>query len=71
VWEELDAPAEFFYNEATKTLFLWHNDTAGTPPPTDGSLSVTQTKWLFNVTGSQVGRTNTFDISTLDFPVHA
>ena len=50
--EELDAPAEFFYNEATQVLYFWHNASAGTPPPSDGSLKVTQTKGLINMTGT-------------------
>ena len=52
VFEELDAPTEWFFNESTKELYLWHNATVGTPPPTDGSISATQTKWLFNITGT-------------------
>jgi hypothetical protein len=38
VFEELDAPSEWFYNETTHQLFLYYNATAGTPPPGDGSL---------------------------------
>ena len=39
VMEELDAPSEWFYNETTRQLFLFYNASAGTPPPTDGSLA--------------------------------
>jgi hypothetical protein len=52
VFEELDWPGEFFYNESSQTLYFWHNAT-NTPPPMDGSLSVPQNKWLFNITGNQ------------------
>ena len=52
IFEELDYPTEWFYNETTQTLYFWHNATAGVPPPADGSLVVPQTKWLFNVTGT-------------------
>jgi hypothetical protein len=33
-------------------LCLWYNDTGSTPPPSDGSITVVQNKWLFNITGS-------------------
>jgi len=52
VFEELDYPTEWFYNETTQTLYFWHNATAGVPPPADGSLVVPQTKWFFNITGT-------------------
>ena len=47
VFEELDAPSEWFFNESSKILYLYWNATAGVPPPSDGSISATQTKWLF------------------------
>lgn len=33
VFEELDFPGEFFYNTTTRVLTLWHNASAGMPPP--------------------------------------
>ena len=51
VFEELDWPGEYFYNESTQILYLFFNATAGTPPPTNG-LVVTHTKHLFNITGT-------------------
>ena len=53
VFEELDAPAEWFHDVVAEKLYLWWNATAGTPPPADGSLSATQTQVLFNASGSQ------------------
>jgi len=53
VFEELDAPAEWYYDEVNQILYFWFNATSGTPPPSDGTLLATQTKWLFNITGTQ------------------
>jgi hypothetical protein len=47
IFEELDYPTEWFYNESTQTLYFWHNATAGVPPPSDGSLVVPQSKAFF------------------------
>ena len=52
VWEELDSAGEYFYNETENALYFWYNATA-TAPPSDGTLTVPQTKWLFNLTGTQ------------------
>jgi len=51
--QELDYPAEWYFDEVAQTLYLWHNATAGTPPPIDGSVVITQVKNLFNITGTQ------------------
>lgn len=51
--QELDYPAEWYFDEVTQTLYLWHNASAGTPPPVDGSVVITQVKNLFNITGTQ------------------
>jgi hypothetical protein len=53
VLEELDEPGEFHWDPKTQVLTLWHNATAGTPPPTDGSLEVVQLRTLVNASGSQ------------------
>eukprot|EP01116_Phalansterium_solitarium_P015500 TRINITY_DN3430_c0_g1_i14.p1 TRINITY_DN3430_c0_g1~~TRINITY_DN3430_c0_g1_i14.p1 ORF type:complete len:713 (-),score=258.61 TRINITY_DN3430_c0_g1_i14:400-2538(-) len=53
VFEELDAPAEWFYDENSQVLYLWHNASSGTAPPTDGTLVVPQLRHLINVSGTQ------------------
>ena len=40
VIEELDEPSEFHFDSETKILTLWHNETSGTPPPTDGNMCI-------------------------------
>jgi hypothetical protein len=53
VFEELDAPGEFFFNRTTQVLTFWYNATAGTPPPSDGSIVVPSLHTLVSVYGSQ------------------
>jgi hypothetical protein len=54
IFEELDAPSEWFFDAATSTLYLFFNATPGTPPPADGSILFTPpaNKHLFNITGT-------------------
>ena len=52
VFEELDVGGEWFFNTTTRMLYLFWNATAGTPPPADGTITATGTKWLFNISGS-------------------
>ena len=49
VFEELDAPAEWYYDEKTATLSVFWNSTG----PPDTSLSVPLLRELVNVTGDQ------------------
>ena len=51
VFEELDYPGEFFYNQTTKQLYLWYNGTGA--PPADTTFVVPQQQLLVNMTGSQ------------------
>ena len=53
VLEELDAPGEFHFDASTRTLTLWHNASAGTPPPTDGTLAAPQLRQLVVASGTQ------------------
>lgn len=53
VMEELDSPNEWFYDEQTKTLYFWYNDTAGTMPPQNTLYVVTQLKTLITVQATQ------------------
>ena len=64
VFEELDAPGEFFYNESSEVLFLFFNATPGTPPPSSG-LVATVGKHLFNITGTQAAPVRGVSISGL------
>jgi hypothetical protein len=51
VMEELDNPGEFFHDEKTGTLYLFHNGTGA--PPASTTIVVPQTKTLLNVSGTQ------------------
>ena len=50
VFEELDYPGEFFYNESTGNLFLYYNGT-GMPPQND--IVVPNLQVLVNISGTQ------------------
>jgi hypothetical protein len=53
VLDELDAPAEWYYDLPNKKLYLWYNATGGTAPPTDGTVVVPTAQVLINATGTQ------------------
>ena len=53
VFEELDAPGEWFHDVVGRQLYVWWNATAGTPPPANATLAATQAQVLFNATGTQ------------------
>lgn len=67
VLEELDEPGEFHYDLTTRMLTLFHNASSGTPPPTDGSLEVTQLTTLINISGSQAAPVNAVQLEGLGF----
>ena len=52
VFQELDAPGEFFYDPATKRLFVFYNATSGTPPPSGWGLASPQLEVFFNMSGT-------------------
>jgi hypothetical protein len=51
VFEELDHPGEFFHDEKTGKLYLFHNGTGA--PPADATVVAPQLKVLVNVSGTQ------------------
>ena len=51
VFEELDSPGEFFFNETTRDLFLFYNGTGA--PPAEASVVVPQTQILLKMVGTQ------------------
>jgi hypothetical protein len=51
VLEELDEPEEWFYNETSRKLYYFFNNSA--TPSGDEKFVATQTKVLWNITGSQ------------------
>jgi hypothetical protein len=53
VFEELDSPSEWWWDAEQALLYLWHNASVGTSPPSDGTLIATQLQVLFNSTGTQ------------------
>ena len=55
VLEELDAPGEWFFDEAARQLFLIPLPGPGSPPPPDGALVAAGpgSKVLLNISGSQ------------------
>ena len=52
VFEELDAPAEYWFDAVNSKLYLWHNDTSGTPPPAGLAFWVPALEVLFNLSGT-------------------
>ena len=52
VYEELDAPREFFYDAAAQRLFFFHNASAGEPPPPGWAFEVPLLRCLIQVAGT-------------------
>jgi len=52
VFEELDAPGEYYADLLTQTLYYFHNASAGTPPPRDLTIISPQLEVFFNLTGT-------------------
>ena len=69
VFEELDNPGEFFHNETSGELFLYHNGTGA--PAADAVVVAPQTQVLFNLSGSQWAPVRDVRISGLKFTAAA
>jgi hypothetical protein len=52
VYEELDAPREFFFDAAAQRLFFFHNASAGEPPPPGWAFEVPLLRCLVQVAGT-------------------
>lgn len=52
VFQELDAPGEYFFDPISRSLYLYYNASAGTPPPPTLGLVVSQLEVFFNLTGT-------------------
>ena len=50
--EELDSPAEFFFDKATGELFYFHNATAGVSIPPSMTFEATKLKTIMRVDGN-------------------
>lgn len=61
VFEELDYPGEFFFNQSTGDLYLYHNAT-GAPSPSSVFV-VPQKQVLVNMTGTQWNPVNNVKLS--------
>lgn len=54
VFEELDAPSEWYFDAPAQKLYLFWNATSGTPPPSDSIVAVPAgAQAIVNVTGTQ------------------
>jgi hypothetical protein len=52
VFEELDAPGEYFFDPAARKLYVFYNASSGTPPPQNWALIVSSLEVFFNLTGT-------------------
>eukprot|EP00425_Heterocapsa_triquetra_P004269 CAMPEP_0195159552 /NCGR_PEP_ID=MMETSP0448-20130528/186222_1 /TAXON_ID=66468 /ORGANISM="Heterocapsa triquestra, Strain CCMP 448" /LENGTH=653 /DNA_ID=CAMNT_0040198351 /DNA_START=30 /DNA_END=1987 /DNA_ORIENTATION=+ len=65
VFEELDAPGEFFFDKATGDLFLFYNGTGA--PPQDMEVVVPQKQVLLNMTGTQWDPVKDIVVDSIEF----
>jgi hypothetical protein len=53
IFEELDAPSEWFFSKSQHKLYLWYNSTTGsTPPPKTLGFIATSLKEMIGIRGS-------------------
>eukprot|EP01111_Echinosteliopsis_oligospora_P012301 TRINITY_DN4197_c0_g1_i1.p1 TRINITY_DN4197_c0_g1~~TRINITY_DN4197_c0_g1_i1.p1 ORF type:complete len:808 (-),score=212.17 TRINITY_DN4197_c0_g1_i1:52-2475(-) len=65
VFEELDAPNEYFYDAESQQLYLFYNGTGA--PPVDSVFSASNLKVLINITGSQADPVNNITLTGITF----
>ena len=52
VFQELDAPGEYFFDPTARKLYLYYNASSGTPPPADYALVASALEVFFNLSGT-------------------
>jgi hypothetical protein len=67
IFEELDAPGEWFYDASQQSLYLWYNATQGTEPPSNGEVTVAQLEQLISVSGTTLEPVRNITISGITF----
>lgn len=67
VFEELDAPREFYFDGASQRLFYFHNASSGTPPPQNWTFEAPLLTTLINISGSQAAPVTDITISGVTF----
>jgi hypothetical protein len=69
IFEELDSPNEWFYDEVTGMLYFWYNASSGISPPVNGSIVFTQLETLVHVAGTAVAPVSNVTISGITFAI--
>lgn len=67
IWEELDAPREFYADAGAQRLYYFHNASAGTPPPSDWTFEVPMLPCLINISGSPSAPVVNVSVSGITF----
>lgn len=67
VFEELDYPGEFYYDETAQSLYLYYNASAGTAPPSGLEVVATNLKVLITASGTQAAPVSDISISGIGF----
>ena len=53
VFEELDAPSEWYFNESTRKLYLFWNSSSSSPPPSNVQFVTPVLKRLIEIVGTK------------------
>ncbi len=67
IFEELDAPREFYYDAGAQRLYYFHNATPGTPPPPAWAFEAPLLSTLINVSGAPGAPVANVTLSGLTF----